>query len=246
MEEIILVLMLFVVINSAFKLSFWKWWQAALFGLLAAAFTACMYPYAIQQSKTQIADYLQNKEALQDMAIVITLESAVCFSFCVTYLRGMYGKKNPWWAKALWWYPSLLLFPVLFYCLTELIFACAGVSFSLVAYVMAAVVLAALPLLAKCVAWLVPEPDFRLEVHFLVSLFICMLGLLTTVNGETVYAAVDEPVNWHAVALSVILFAGLFLVGFVWNRFKFWLAQRLRKRKAGIRHAEAKGGQNRL
>ncbi len=232
MEQIILVLMLFIVINCAFKLSFWKWWQAGLYGLLVAVFTVLACPYAILQSKTQIADYLQNVEALQDMAIIITLESAVCFSFCVTYLRGLFGKKNPWWAVALWWYPSLLLFPVLFYCLTELIFAFVGVPFSTVSYVLAAVALAALPLLAKLVRYLVPESDLRLEMHFLISLFICMLGLLTTVNGKTVYAAVDEPVNWHAVALSVVLFVGLFLVGFVWDRFKFPLIQRWRNRKA--------------
>lgn len=232
MEQIILVLMLFIVINCAFKLSFWKWWQAGLYSLLAAVFTVLACPYAILQSKTQIADYLQNVEALQDMAIIITLESAVCFSFCVTYLRGLFGKKNPWWAVALWWYPSLLLFPVLFYCLTELIFTFVGVPFSTVSYALAAVALAALPLLAKLVRYLVPESDLRLEMHFLISLFICMLGLLTTVNGKTVYAAVDEPVNWHAVALSVVLFVGLFLVGFVWDRLKFPLIQRWRNRKA--------------
>lgn len=231
MEQIILILMLFIVINSAFKLSFWKWWQAGIYSLLAALFTILACPYAILQSKTQIADYLQNTEALQNMAIIITLESAVCFSFCVTYLRGLFGKKNPWWAMVLWWYPSLLLFPVLFYCLTELIFTFVGVPFSTVSYIMAVVVLAALPLLAKLVKYLIPESDLRLEVHFLVSLFICMLGLLTTVNGKTVYAAVDEPINWNAVALSVVLFVGLFLIGFVWNRFKFSLLQRLRNKK---------------
>ena len=231
MEQIILILMLFIVINCGFKLSFWKWWQVGIYSLLAAIFTVLAYPYAIQQSKTQIADYLQNTEALQNMAIIITLESAICFSFCVTYLRGLFGKKNPWWAMVLWWYPSLLLFPVLFYCLAELIFTFVGVPFSTLSYVLAAVVLIALPLLAKFTKYLIPESDLRLEVHFLVSLFICMLGLLTTVNGKTVYAAVDEPINWHAVALSVVLFVGLFFVGFVWNRCKYSVLQRWRDKK---------------
>ncbi len=231
MEQIIFILMAFIVVNSSFKLSFWKWWQVGLFSLIAAVSVVAMCPYAILQSKTQIADYLQNTEALQDMAILVTMESAICFGFCVTYLRGLYGKKNPWWAYLLWWYPGLLLFPVLFYVLTELIFLMTGVSFSVTAYVLAGVVLVALPLFSKLVAWLVPELDLRIEVHFLISLFICILGLLSTENGRTVYTPVDEPVNWDAVLLSLALFAVCFAIGFVWNNIKFSLLQRLKTKK---------------
>ena len=148
-------------------------------------FVAGTWQYAILQSKTQIADYLQNTEALQNMAIIITLESALCFGYCVAFLRGLYGKKNLWWAELLRWYPSLLLFPVLFYYLTEAIFRLPGVDFSVTAWSLAGIVVIAIPLLSRLMKYLVPEDDLRLEVHFLVSLFICILGLLTTVNGKT-------------------------------------------------------------
>lgn len=115
MELIIHILMLFIVINCSFKLSFWKLWQTVIYSLIAGLFVAGTWQYAILQSKTQIADYLQNTEALQNMAIIITLESALCFGYCVAFLHGLYGKKNLWWAELLRWYPSLLLFPVLFY-----------------------------------------------------------------------------------------------------------------------------------
>lgn len=220
MEQIILILMLFVVLNCAFKLSFWKLWQVAVFGLVAAAFTALMWPYAILQSKTQLADYLHNTAALQNMAIIITLESALCFGFCVAFLRGLYGKKNPWWARLLWWYPSLLLFPVLFYCLTQAIFTLTGTDFQTTAYVLGGMVLIVIPSLSRLAKYLLPEADLRLEVHFIISLFVCILGLLTTVDGKTVYAAVDESINWKAIALSAGLFVSLFVIGFLWNRFK--------------------------
>ena len=168
MEQIILILMLFIAINCAFKLSLWKWWQAGIYSLIVATFVMLTYPYAILQSKTQIADYLQNTEALQNMAVIITVESALCFGFCVTYLRGLYGKKNPWWAELLWWYPSLLLFPVVFYFLTECIFTFVGTPFATVACLVAVLTLAVIPALARLVKWLVPEKDLRLEVHFLV------------------------------------------------------------------------------
>lgn len=231
MEQIILILMLFIAINCAFKLSLWKWWQAGIYSLIVAIFAFMAYPYAILQSKTQIADYLQNTEALQNMAVIITLESALCFGFCVTYLRGMFGKKNPWWTKLLWWYPSLLLFPVVFYCLTECIFTFVGTSFTTVACFVAGTTFTGIPVLAQLTKYLVPEKDLRLEIHFLVSLFVCILGLLTTVNGKTVYAAVDEPVHWDAVTLALSLFIGLFIVGYVWNQIKYPLIQRWNKRK---------------
>ena len=234
MEQLIFILMLFVVINCAFKLSLWKWWQTGIYGLIIAVFTVLSYPYAILQSKIQIADYLQNTVALQNMAVIITLESAFCFGFCVTYLRGLYGKKNVWWTKLLWWYPGLLLFPVMFYGLTEAIFTFVGISFTSVTYTVATLAFIAILLIPRLVKYLVPEKDLRLEIHFLLNLFICILGLLTTVNGKTVYAAVDEPVNWNAIILALTLFVGLFVIGYVWDYFKYPFIQRWNKRKNKI------------
>lgn len=79
--------------------------------------------------------------------------------------------------------------------------------------------------------YLVPEDDLRLEVHFLVSLFICILGLLTTVNGKTTYAATEEALNWKAIILSIGLFVVLFLIGFAWNKLKWPLLQRKELKK---------------
>ena len=75
------------------------------------------------------------------------------------------------------------------------------------------------------------EDDLRLEVHFLVSLFICILGLLTTVNGKTTYAATEEALNWKAIILSIGLFVILFLIGFAWNKLKWPLLQRKELKK---------------
>ena len=216
MELIIHILMLFIVINCSFKLSFWKLWQTVIYSLIAGLFVAGTWQYAILQSKTQIADYLQNTEALQNMAIIITLESALCFGYCVAFLRGLYGKKNLWWAELLRWYPSLLLFPVLFYYLTEAIFRLPGVDFSVTAWSLAGIVVIAIPLLSRLMKYLVPEDD---------------LGLLTTVNGKTTYAATEEALNWKAIILSIGLFVVLFLIGFAWNKLKWPLLQRKELKK---------------
>ena len=87
MELVISILILFILVNCLLKLSFWKGWQAALFGLICGIFITATYPVAILQSKTQLADYLQNTVALQNMAVIITLEAVVCFAYCVAVLR---------------------------------------------------------------------------------------------------------------------------------------------------------------
>ena len=146
MQLIISILILFILINCVLKLSFWRIWQAALFGAVCGAFVIATYPYAILQSKTQLADYLQNTTALQNMAVIITLESVVCFAYCIAVLRGWFGQQERWWVKPLKWYPSLLVFPVLFYLQTELVFSFPGTSFSAISYAFAAAVVVLVPL----------------------------------------------------------------------------------------------------
>lgn len=226
MELIIQILMLFIVINCILKLSFWKPWQAVLFGVLCAAFVVWSCQYAILQSKTQLTDYLSNITVLQDAAVLITIESALCFAFCFAALREIFGKKVKKWVRPLYWYPSLLIFPVLFYILTQLIFSMSGTDFSTISYALAGAALLLLPLLSIGIRYLFPEKDLRLEVHFLVSLFVCILGLLTTVNGNVTYAAAEEAINWKALGASLSLFAMAFIIGYFWNKVKWIIRQK--------------------
>ena len=231
MELIIQILMLFIVINCILKLSFWKWWQAVTFSAVCAIFVLWAEQYAILQSKTQINDYLMNREALQDAAVLVTIESAICFAFCFAALRNLFGRKVKRWLLPLYWYPSLLLLPVLFYILTQSIFSLSGVNFDTVSYVMAGTVFIILPLAAYGIKYMFPEKELRLEVHFLVSLFVAILGLLTTVNGNVTYAVAEEPVNFKALGLSLALFAIAFLIGYVWNKIRWRIMQRKQMKK---------------
>lgn len=234
MELIIQILMLFILINCVLKLSFWKPWQAAIFGLICAAFILWTCQFAILQSKTQLADYLNNTKVLQDSAVLITVESAICFAFCFAALRNMFGQKSKKWLQPLYWYPSLLVFPVLFYLLTQLIFALPGTDFSVISYILAASVLVLMPILAYIFRYLFPEKEMRLDVYFLVSLFVCIIGLITTVNGNVTYAATEQPLNFKALALSAGLFIVAFFIGFAWNKVKWILRQRREQKNKSL------------
>ena len=222
MQHILQILLFFILTGSLLRLSFWKLWQAALWGLLCAVFVVGTYQWAILQSKTQLSDFLNNTKIMQDAAVLITIESVLYFAFCFAELQAMFGvKKEKWWKPLLCWYPGLLVFPALFYLQTQLIFAMPGTSFTTLSYLLAVIVLVSLPLLSRLIKWFCPEKELRLEVYFLVNLFVCLIGLITTVNGNTTYAAIKEPINIKAILLSLSLFIVLFTVGVLCNKYKW-------------------------
>ena len=106
------------------KLSLWQWWQRIVYSLVLGGFAYWSMDYAMLQSKTRIADYLQNSAVLQNMAIIVTVESVFCLAFTLTYLQNDdHTIRNKWWAKVLFWYPGLLMFPLVFYLLTQTLFS---------------------------------------------------------------------------------------------------------------------------
>jgi len=218
MEYIIYLLMLFIFLNCAFKLSLWKIGQRLLFSILLGAFTYWSVNYAMLQSKTQIADYLQNSVILQNMAIIVTIESAVCLAFCILYLNGSIHSqqnvpvyKSPY--RLLFWYPSLLVFPVVFFLLTQALFTLTGVDFTTTALWLAMAIIILLPLFPEIIKRLLPEEADRIEMHLLLTIFICVLGLISTENGIMVYEATLTPIDWNSLLLTFLFFLLLFISG---------------------------------
>lgn len=226
MTLIIQILILFIFINTILKLSFWRWWQIVIFAAVCATFTVWICPYTASQSKTQLAELMSSNLVMQDLAVLVTLESALFIAYCFVALKEIFGKKVKCWGGFLFFYPGLLIFPALFYLQTQVVFSMPGIDFNTISYVMAAGILILLPLLSLGIRYLFPEKDFRLEVHFLVSLFICVIGLICTTDGKVTYAAADEPMNWKAFALASGLFIGLFLIGYVWYKVKWTCTKR--------------------
>lgn len=228
MQIIISILLLFILVNCLLKISFLTKWQVALFGVVCGIFVVWTYPYATEQSKTEFDAYMQSPAVLKNMAVIITLESVVFFSYILAALQGELGEKERWWMKFLRWYPSLLVFPVLFLIQTELIFALPGVEFSTISYGFAGATVVLIPVLCGLFYYLFPERDMRLEILFLVTLFVCIIGLLTTVNGEVTYQAVAQPTDWFAIGISLAVFLLFFLLGIVGNRLKWVLCSKFK------------------
>ncbi|MCT6869241.1 hypothetical protein [Apibacter sp.] len=224
MELILQLLMVLIVINSMVKLSFWKIGQIGIMIVMYAAFILLIYPLAIKQSKTQIEDFLANMVMMQNMSVLITVESTICFAFCFAALKELFGKKKSKLVMiVLKYYPGLLLFLVIFYGLTQSIFTFTGRSFFTIAFLYAFFFLLLIIMGILFIKKVIPEIDIRLEVHFIVSLLICILGLITTVDGKIVYKTSEESINLKYIFLSIGLFLIFFIVGFLGNRIKWKL-----------------------
>ena len=215
MENVVLVMMILVCFNYILKQTYRKVYSIAFSAIVCALFVGLMWPYAIEQSKSQISDWLANSALMLDIAVILTLEVAVQMAFCVLSAHVQTsGKVKPitiWVYRVLRWFPGVLIFPVLFSLLVSAIFALPGVSFSLIAWVLAAIVFIVIPLAAWGVKWLLPEKEIRLELLFLSNALIAILGVIATVNGQTAVAGISD-VDWKALGGVVsLLICGLAL-----------------------------------
>lgn len=201
MQTAVLVLMILVCFNFILKQTYCKRWAVAAISITCALFTGIIWPYAIEQSKTQIADWLENPSLMLDTSVILSIEVCLQLTFCMLAVHVLTGGKvknrTLWTYRALRWFPGFLIFPVLFSTLVWLIFSFPGSSFSLVAWSMAVAVLILIPLGTIFLRWLLPEKELRLELLFITNSLTAVLGIVATVNGKTATKGVGE-VDWSA------------------------------------------------
>lgn len=223
METVVFVLMILVCFSFMLKQTYRKNRSVAVIAVVCALFTGLMWPYAIEQSKTQIADWLADTALMLDTAVLLTLEVILQMTFCMlaahVQTSGPLRKRTLWMYRALRWFPGILIFPVLFSALVALIFAFPGVSFSLLSWSMAAGILILIPAGTWLLRRVMPEKDVRLELLFLVNALIAVLGVVATVNGRTAVAGISGA-DWSALAALVVIVVLGALAGFVAYRIK--------------------------
>ena len=219
MELLVQILMLFVVLATALRLSFSSRGYALVYALLLGGFVYLSSPYAIEQTKTGLAAYIADRSLREYAAIFISLEVALFVGYSFSRLERPCSRRGQLLALALAAYPGLLLFPVLFYLQSTLLFALPGVSFSLLAFLLAVASALAVYGLGRALRWLVPEEELRLEVFFLVQLFTFILGIIASVD-ETVRTAPSSPIAWRGLALSAGIAALCFGLGYLIPRIK--------------------------
>lgn len=223
MQTLVLVLILLVCFNFMLKQTYSKRWAVAAVSIICALFVGLAWPYAIEQSKTQIADWLANPALMLDTSVILSIEVCIQLSFCMLAVHMMTGgtakPRTLWMYRLLRLFPGFLIFPVLFSGLVALIFSFPGTSFSTLAWGMAAGVLILIPsgtILLRC---LLPEKELRLELLFLTNALTAILGIVATVNGRTAMKGTSE-VEWSAFFGLICLVAAGGLAGMLIRKYK--------------------------
>jgi hypothetical protein len=223
MQTVVISIMVLAVWSVILKMTFCKTPAVWIVAVVSAVLIGSSWPWAVEQSKTQIADWLANPSLMADIAVLITVEVAVQMSFCVMFLSQQDNSRRKPLKRVLFvvlnYLPGILYFFVLFSLLVTLVFALPGVYFPVISWSLAAAVLLFVPLLVWLTYRLLPDESTRLEMLFLVNLLIALMGVIATVNGRTSMAGVNN-VEWGSLlAVLAIVIVGA-TIGFFLRRLR--------------------------
>lgn len=223
METVVKLAMVLVSLSFVLKLTGYKLRQLLLMALLCALFVGFSWQFAAEQSKTAIASWLSDRELMQDIAVLMTLDVALQMAYCLMAVNlmnsGPLKRRTILVYKLLRLFPGIMVFLVLFSLLVSCVFAFPGVSFPLISWCMAAAVLVLLPLAVLGIRKLLPEKEIRLELLFLSNALTAALGVIATVNGTTASESVDSVDYPATIAVIGIVLLGAAL-GFLLYRLK--------------------------
>ncbi len=223
MEIVVLVLMFLVMFMTWLKLSFLKAWHIAVISAVCSLFIVLTWRIAIEQSRNEISEWLGNQRLMLDTSVVLTIEVLWQMCFCLLSGKLLYGEKvgrrTNFAYRVLRFFPGVLILPVLFYALIQAVYAFTGVSFSLVAWTMAAFVFLLMPAGTYAIRFLLPEKPLRLEILFLCASMILILGIIATVNGSTTFKGSDQ-IEWAALGTFALIALVCGTVGFCIRQYK--------------------------
>ncbi len=189
-------MMILVCFSFVLKQTFHGVKEIMVIAVLTAFFVGLSWPFAIEQSKTQIAAWIADQKLMLDMAVLLSVDVALTMLFCVNHVdlkTSEHVSRRKWmFYIVLKYFPGLLVFPVLFSLLVMLIFMLPGMSFQVVAWSLAVVLLVLVPALAYALRWILPERPIRLELLFLVEVLLGLMGIVGTVNGNTAVAGINS------------------------------------------------------
>lgn len=220
MQSVVMIILLLGTLSFLLKQSFHRpWWWVSWGGV--AAVTACLvWPLAANQSRTQIADFLQTPDAMANSAVLLTVEVVLMVAYCIGKGGERKTRKRTKLETLLQLllngFPGMVFFLSIFALLTSLMFSLTGMSFKLISWTMGGVVAVGVPLFTWLVLRLMPDETLRLEMLFTVNLIIGALGVVATVNGRTAVegtAAIEWASLLGVLALCILGTA----VGLIWH-----------------------------
>ena len=217
--------MALAVCSAVLKLSFCKIYIAWGIAALSAVLIGSSWPLAIEQSKTQITDWLSNPSLMTDTAILINIEVALQMVFCIMHLRHHKNNIKKTVYILLEYFPGILFLFVLFSLLVALIFSLPGVAFPIISWGFSLAILLLLPILVRVSKRMLPDENTRLEILFLINMLIALMGITATVNGRITMPATNN-VEWRCLLSVLAIIAVGAITGFFLHRLRFYLKEK--------------------
>lgn len=210
METVVTVMMILVCFNYLLKQTCRRSGFVLCSAVVCTLFLGLIWPCAIEQSKSQVSEWLADSALMLDAAVVLTVEVTIQIAFCIMaehiHTSERVKPSMIWLYRLLQWFPGILVFPVLFSLLVAAIFALPGISFPSVAWTTGLLVFAIILPGTWGLKRLLPEREVRLELLFLSNALLLLLGVIATVNGQTAVAGQTQ-VDWKALAGVMLLVA---------------------------------------
>ena len=185
METLVVVMIVLLSLDFVVKQTFMKPVYVAVTAVVCALFTGLMCPVATSVSGTVLSGVFSDSSRMLDLAVLVSMDVMAGITFCWLSVQKIEGERMGVGSKILLgvsgYFPGIMVFVILLYLLAEVIFLFPGVSFSLLAWGLAAAVLVAVPLLAWLLRSLLPQVRGRLDLMFMSYVITAMIGVIATV-----------------------------------------------------------------
>lgn len=123
METVVILIMFMVGLSFVLKLTFMRPWQMLAEAIILAFVTISTTDIAISQSKIQISEWLQTPDLMLYLAVILTIDVTLQIAFCLFMINKPDKLKGRIIKSLLLYIPGLLIFPVAFYLLVQIIFS---------------------------------------------------------------------------------------------------------------------------
>ena len=185
MEYVIHLLALFIALN--FSIKGWGSIHAGECGRLpqAVPFLAWLVtPWMTEQSKTVVAAFFASRPQMLNLSVCVTLEAAIMITFCFDCFAKIaypqHGLQTSGHPLPEVYTPGILIGGVICYVLALLLFTFPGIDFGSLSWIAAGVTFFAVGAGSHLLRYAIGDKPLRLEVLFIVNIFIVILSIIAT------------------------------------------------------------------
>ncbi len=178
------------------------------------------YPFAIEQSYSKFQEMLTKQEIVSNFLVVQIVECIAGVLLSIFLIRMFYNEPVISVFRYLNYFPGIIILPAFFYMESFIFLNIPGVSFKLLALLIALFVPAFIFGFIKLIRYFIPEYDLRLELKFVLHIIQLLVAIIVSVKLFRLpvkSAITDIPLMQLAVLFFLLIGTGI--VGFVlYNR----------------------------